>query len=145
MEKERDLADAKSYTSPIHVDKVSADQDFNDALEFRVDSVDKIPIVAGSHNDESCLIISKLIALRNIPKNHPHLYFAQLFGMGDSLSFNLAYAGYNVAKDVPYGLLHAVLPYLFRRAEENCSIAGSTGRKLKIIENERRRRQSVGL
>jgi proline dehydrogenase len=100
-----------------------------------------IAFVAGTHNENSCWVLARLIDEKNIPHDHPHIYFSQLLGMSDHLSFNLAQAGYNVAKYVPYGPVKAVIPYLFRRAEENTSVSGQMSRELKLIVKERHRRK----
>ena len=141
MEKERNRAEALNSTSPIHNSKAQTDHDFNEALKFCIRRIKYIAIVAGTHNEESCRLLVDLMKQGNIPANHLHVYFSQLLGMSDNLSFNLANAGYNVAKYVPYGPVKAVLPYLLRRAEENSAIAGQMGRELSLIVKERKRRQ----
>jgi len=140
MEKERKRAAEKGYPSPIQPDKQSADRDYDDALRFCVEHLDKIAIVAGTHNEDSCRLLADLINEHQICPNNPHVYFSQLLGMSDNLSFNLANANYNVAKYVPYGPIKAVLPYLFRRAQENTAIAGQMSRELGLIVKERKRR-----
>ena len=140
MEKERDRAAEKGYPSPIQPDKASTDRDYDESLKFCLSNVEQIGIVCGTHNEQSCRVLTELIAAYNIPKNHPHVYFAQLLGMSDNLSFNLANAGYNVTKYVPYGPIKAVMPYLFRRAQENTSVAGQTSRELALISKEKNRR-----
>jgi proline dehydrogenase len=141
MEKERKRAQEQGYATPIQPDKQSADRDYNEALRFCIEHVDKVALVAGTHNEASCRLLADLLNQLNIPHNHPHVYFSQLLGMSDNLSFNLASAGYNVVKYVPYGPVKAVLPYLFRRAQENTSIAGQMGRELGMIIKERKRRK----
>jgi len=141
MEKERKRALEKGYPSPIQPDKAAADKDYNAALDFCTDRIDKIAIVAGTHNEDSCRLLSDLINKKKIAHNNPHVYFSQLLGMSDNLSFNLADAKYNVAKYVPYGPVKAVLPYLFRRAQENTAIAGQMSRELSLITKEKRRRK----
>ncbi len=141
MEKERDRAEELHYPSPIQKDKASSDKDYNAALDFCVQHIDRIALCAGTHNEESSLYLSKLIEQNQLNKNHPHLYFAQLYGMSDHISFNLANAGFNVAKYVPYGPIREVLPYLIRRAEENTSVAGQTSRELSLIMKEKQRRK----
>jgi proline dehydrogenase len=143
MEKERKRAAEKGYPSPIQPDKSAADKDYNDALRFCVEHIDKIAIVAGTHNEDSCRLLADLINEHNIDPNNPHVYFSQLLGMSDNLSFNLANANYNVAKYVPYGPIKAVLPYLFRRAQENTAIAGQMSRELSLIVKERKRRTGI--
>jgi len=141
MEKERKRAIEKMYSSPIQPDKASTDRDYDDALRFCVDHIEKLAIVAGTHNEDSCKLLATLLDDKKVPHNHPHVYCSQLLGMSDNLSFNLANAGYNVAKYVPYGPVRAVLPYLFRRAQENTAIAGQMSRELGLIIKERKRRK----
>lgn len=141
MEKERKRAAEMGYPSPIQPDKASSDRDYNESLRYCVDHIEEIAIVCGTHNEDSSRLLTYLLDEKKIPHNHPHVYFAQLLGMSDNLSFNLADAGYNVAKYVPYGPIKAVMPYLFRRAQENTSVAGQTGRELGLIERELKRRK----
>ncbi len=141
MEKERDRAVEMAYDSPIHEDKESTDNAYNDALKFCISKLDLVSFVAGTHNEHSCKLLAELQDNKGIPHNHKHVYFSQLLGMSDNLSFNLAAAGYNVAKYVPYGPVKAVMPYLFRRAEENTSVAGQMGRELRLISVEMKRRK----
>ena len=141
MEKERKRAEEMGYPSPIQPDKVASDRDYDESLRFCVKNIDQIGIVCGTHNEESCRLLTALIDENAIAHNHPHVYFAQLLGMSDNLSFNLSDAGYNVAKYVPYGPIKAVMPYLFRRAQENTSVAGQTGRELGLISKELVRRK----
>lgn len=140
MEKERKRAEEMGYPSPIQPDKASADRDYNESLRFCVQHVDRIALVAGTHNEASCRLLADLLNQLHIPHNHPHVYFSQLLGMSDNLSFNLANAGYNVVKYVPYGPVKAVMPYLFRRANENTAIAGQMSRELSLIIKEKKRR-----
>ncbi|WP_158828316.1 proline dehydrogenase family protein [Mucilaginibacter lacusdianchii] len=141
MEKERKRAQEMGYPSPIQPDKQSADRDYNEATRFCVRNIERIAIVAGTHNEDSCRFLADLMNELNVPHNHPHVYFSQLLGMSDNLSFNLANAGYNVVKYVPYGPVKAVLPYLFRRAQENTAIAGQMSRELGLIIKEKQRRK----
>jgi len=140
MEKERKRAEEKNYPSPIQANKEAADIDYNNALRFCVDNIDKIAIVAGTHNEDSCRLLAELLNDKQVDHKNPHVYFSQLLGMSDNLSFNLANANYNVVKYVPYGPIKAVLPYLFRRAQENTAIAGQMSRELGLIVKEKRRR-----
>lgn len=142
MEKERDRAKEKGYPSPIQPDKASCDADFNAALELSIENIDCVSICSGSHNEESALVLTRLLEKHNIAKDDTRVFFAQLLGMSDHISFNLADAGYNVAKYVPYGPVKEVMPYLLRRADENTSVAGQTGRELSLIMKERKRRKS---
>lgn len=141
MEKERKRAEEMGYPSPIQPDKISSDRDYDESLRFCIQHIDQIAIVCGTHNEESSRLLTQLIDEKGISHNHPHVYFAQLLGMSDNLSFNLSDAGYNVAKYVPYGPIKAVMPYLFRRAQENTSVAGQTGRELGLISKEKARRK----
>lgn len=140
MEKERARASAKGYASPIQPDKESCDGDFNKALEQIVLNIDIMALCAGSHNEQSALILTGLMEKYGIDKDDKRIYFAQLLGMSDHISYNLSHEGYNVAKYVPYGPVKEVMPYLLRRADENTSVAGQTGRELSLIMKERRRR-----
>jgi len=142
MEIERERALEKGYPSPIQPNKEASDIDYNEAILFCLDNIDKIGLMAGTHNDQSCLLLASEMDKRNIPHNHPNVFFAQLLGMSDNLSFNLGASNYNVAKYMPYGPVKAVMPYLFRRAQENTSAAGQTGRELSLIIKEKQRRKN---
>ncbi len=145
MEKERARAEKLNYPSPIHPDKQATDQAFNDALEFCIDHIDRIFVMCGSHNDYSNLLLTQRMAEKKMSNKSPHIWFAQLYGMSDNISFNLAKAGYNVVKYVPYGPVKAVMPYLLRRAAENTSVAGQSSRELKLIRAELKRRKALGI
>jgi proline dehydrogenase len=140
MEKERARAEKMGYSSPINNTKAETDKEYNTALEFCVKNIDIISICAGTHNEDSAMLLIKLMQQNNIPANHPHIWFSQLLGMSDHISFNVANAGYNVAKYVPFGPVRDVLPYLIRRAMENTSVKGQTGRELSLIIKEKQRR-----
>jgi proline dehydrogenase len=142
MEKERERAMEMAYPSPIQKDKASSDKDFDAALSFCVKHLNRISICAGTHNENSSGHLCQLMLDAGIPSNDKRVWFAQLFGMSDHISFNLSNAGYNVAKYVPYGPIREVIPYLIRRAEENTSVKGQTGRELSLIQEEIRRRRS---
>lgn len=141
MEKERARASKMNYPSPIHPDKKSSDSDFNEALRFSIEHIDRIAVCAGTHNETSSALLVELMNNKNISADHPHCFFSQLLGMSDHISNNLALAGYNVAKYVPYGPVESVIPYLIRRARENTSVKGQTGRELSLIKRERERRR----
>ncbi|SMC62537.1 proline dehydrogenase family protein [Pedobacter nyackensis] len=141
MEKERKRAEEMGYPSPIQPDKASSDRDYDASLNYCMEHINEIAIVCGTHNEESCRALAQLLDANNVAHDHPHVYFAQLLGMSDNLSFNLSDAGYNVTKYVPYGPIKAVMPYLFRRAQENTSIAGQTSRELGLIMKEKQRRR----
>jgi proline dehydrogenase len=141
MEKEREKAAAEKYPDPIQPDKNATDRDYNLALEYMVQHVDKFSLCAGTHNEKSSAHLVELMNRHKIEKNDKRIYFAQLLGMSDHISFNLAHHGYNVAKYVPYGPVREVMPYLMRRAQENTSVAGQTGRELSLIIKEKNRRK----
>ena len=141
MEKERERALQMAYPSPIQPNKEASDKDYDDAVFYCLDKP-TVFICAGTHNETSCRKLAGWMDERGITKNDPRFYFSQLLGMSDNLSFNLAAAGYNVAKYVPYGPIISVLPYLGRRAQENSSIKGQTGRELSLIEKELKRRNA---
>lgn len=140
LEKERLRAQEKGYLSPIHTSKQNTDRDYDEALEFCLGNLAGLAVVVGTHNEASCRMVVNWMFKNKFSTDHPHLYFSQLLGMSDNLSFNLANAGFNVAKYMPYGPVKAVLPYLFRRAKENTAIAGQAGRELSLIVKEKNRR-----
>ncbi|MFT2009026.1 proline dehydrogenase family protein [Pontibacter sp. 13R65] len=142
MEKERERAKAQNYPSPINPTKQASDELFDAALRFCMQHLDRIAICNGTHNEKSCYLLLDLMAEQNIDPSDERIYFAQLFGMSDNLSFNLANAGYNVAKYVPYGPVDAVMPYLLRRANENTAIAGQSSREFSLIRKEMERRKA---
>jgi proline dehydrogenase len=142
MEKERDRAVKMGYSSPIQPDKASTDEDFNAALRVCLENMDNVAICAGTHNEESALNLVDLMKEFSIEPTDERVYFAQLLGMSDHISFNLADNELMVAKYVPYGPIKEVLPYLIRRAEENTSVAGQTGRELSLIMKEIKRRKT---
>lgn len=144
MEKERKRAAEMGYEDPIQPNRESTDRDFDEAMFFCVDHIDRIAICLGTHNENSSLKLANELSTRKIPLNHSHIYFAQLLGMSDHISYNLAKDGYNVAKYVPYGPVKEVTPYLIRRAEENTSVKGQTGRELSLIKKELKRRKAAG-
>ncbi len=141
MEKERKRAQNKGYASPIHPDKSSTDSAFNDAVGFCINNIENLAVCIGSHNEHSNMEATFLMNTNELVNNHPGIYFSQLKGMSDHISYNLAREGYNVSKYVPYGPLRLVMPYLIRRAEENTSVAGQTGRELYLIRKEIKRRK----
>ena len=143
MERERERAARLGYPSPIHPDKESTDRDFNQALKFSVEHIDRISIFNGTHNEQSNLYLTQLMEQHGIARDDERCYFSQLYGMSDHISFNLAHEGYLVAKYLPYGPVRSVLPYLIRRTEENTSIAGQTNRELQLITREKIRRKQV--
>ncbi len=140
MEQERERARHWGYPSPIHPDKPATDRAFDEILRLFMDHIDAVEICVGTHNETSCKLLAGFMAERGIPNDHPHVYFSQLYGMSDHISYKLADAGYNVTKYLPFGPVASTLPYLARRAEENTAIAGQMGKELEIIVRERRRR-----
>ena len=143
LEKERERARCLRYKSPVNETKVKTDREYNKAVEIFIDNIDVVEICVGTHNEESCKLLIQAMAEKKLPINHPHIYFSQLYGMSDNISFNLANAGYNVSKYLPFGPIESTLPYLARRAEENTAIAGQMSEELEIIVHERRRRKSI--
>ena len=142
MEKERERAAKNGYESPIHPTKEATDDAFNKALAFCIDNKQRISVMCGSHNDYSNYYLTVLMEKHSMPNNDPRVWFAQLYGMSDNISFNLAKAGYNVVKYLPYGPVRSVMPYLLRRAEENTSVAGQSSRELTLIKKELSRRRN---
>jgi proline dehydrogenase len=142
MEKERRRAEEKGYSSPIQPDKESSDRDYNDGVKFCIDNIDRIALVVASHNEHSNLYAAQLMLQKGLPLNHPHIHWSQLYGMSDNITFNLAHAGASVSKYLPFGPIKDVIPYLMRRAQENTSVGGQTGRELGLIEKELNRRKS---
>ena len=143
MEKERLRAAEMNYSSPIQPDKESADRDFNDAVEFCIDHIDRIAVIVASHNEYSNLLAAQLLQEKGLPLRHPHVHWSQLYGMSDNITFNLAHAGCSVSKYLPFGPIKDVVPYLMRRAQENSSVAGQTGRELSFIKKELERRNKI--
>lgn len=141
MEKERERAFEKSYTSPIQPDKTATDRDYNDSVRYCIDNINDISVIVASHNDESNLLAANLMEEKGLPHNHPHVHFSQLYGMSDNITFNLAKEGFNVSKYLPFGPIRDVIPYLMRRAQENSSMSGQTGRELSLIRKELKRRK----
>lgn len=140
MEKERKRAAEMGYPSPIQPDKATTDSDYNLAVKLCIDNIDKISMTVASHNEYSNLYATELLQQRNLPLNHPHVHFSQLYGMSDNITFNLAKAGCSVSKYLPFGPIRDVIPYLMRRAQENSSVSGQTGRELGLIKKEMKRR-----
>jgi proline dehydrogenase len=141
MEKERERAERLYYPSPIHANKENVDRDYDAAIRYCVEHASNIYVCAGTHNENSSKLLAELLLEKDIAKNDKRFYFSQLLGMSDHISFNLSQHGYNVAKYVPYGPVKAVMPYLFRRAQENTSVKGQAGRELQLIAAEMQRRK----
>lgn len=141
MEKERDRAEEKGYESPICATKEATDLNFDETLEYILKNIDTISLFIGTHNEQSCYLAMQMMTDLKIDKSDNRVWFGQLYGMSDHISFNLAEHGYNVAKYVPFGPVKDVMPYLIRRAEENTSVAGQTSRELSLLKAERKRRK----
>jgi proline dehydrogenase len=142
MEKERERAAERGYPDPIQPNKPATDQSYDDALRFCINNNDMVSVCSGSHNENSNYLLARLMGEAGMKNDDPRVFFAQLYGMSDHISFNLAKAGYNVVKYVPYGPVESVVPYLLRRAEENTSIKGQSGREFLLIKKEIKRRKS---
>lgn len=143
MEKERERAAAMGYPSPIQPDKESSDRDYNAGVKYCIDHIDRIALVVASHNEYSNLYAVQLMQEKGLPLNHPHIHWSQLYGMSDNITFNLAHAGCSVSKYLPFGPIKEVVPYLMRRAQENSSVGGQTGRELGLIKKELDRRKAA--
>jgi len=141
MEKENDRAEEKGYPTPICKSKSHTDQNFNTVLQYVLENLEDISVFIGTHNEESSYQAIELINTLKIQKNDSRVWFGQLYGMSDHISFNLSAEGYNVAKYLPFGPVRDVMPYLIRRAEENTSVAGQTSRELNLLSEEKKRRK----
>lgn len=140
MEKERKRAEKMGYPSPIQPDKNSCDKDYNEAVKYCIDNLEHIACIVASHNEYSNLYATEMMQRKSLPLNHPNIHFSQLYGMSDNITFNLAEAGCSVSKYLPFGPIKDVIPYLMRRAQENSSVSGHTGRELGLIRKEINRR-----
>ncbi len=143
MEKERLRAEEQQYDSPIQINKTATDKDYNDALKLCIDNIDKVGVIVATHNEHSNLLATQLLQQKGLPLNHHHVHFSQLYGMSDNITFNLAKAGCSVSKYLPFGPIKDVIPYLMRRAQENTSVKGQTGRELALIKKELVRRRNL--
>jgi proline dehydrogenase len=141
MEKERKRALQNNYLSPIQATKDDTDRDYNLAIDFCLDNIERINFCVASHNECSNKKAASDADLKNIAIYNPHLHFSQLYGMSDNITFNLAKSGYNVSKYLPFGPVRDVVPYLMRRAQENTSVSGQTSRELLLIDKELKRRK----
>ena len=142
MEKERRRSTELNYLSPIQPDKQKTDDDYNTAVTFCIEQLDKLYAIVASHNESSNLYAVEIMEKLQLLLNHPHIHFSQLYGMSDNITFNLAKAGCPVSKYLPFGPIKDVIPYLMRRAQENSSVSGQTGRELALIKKELKRRAS---
>ncbi len=140
MEKERNRAAVLQYVSPIQPDKETCDKDYNLAVEFCIAHLNMIAVIIASHNEYSNLYTTQLLDQNGLRHDHPHVHFSQLYGMSDNITFNLAKFGCSVSKYLPFGPIKDVIPYLMRRAQENSSVSGQTGRELTLIKKEMKRR-----
>ncbi len=143
MEKEGKRAAEMGYQNPIQPSKEATDRDFNAGVQYCLDNLQDMALCCGSHNEESSMLLAQWMEEKGVVKNDNRVAFAQLFGMSDHISYNLADAGYNVVKYLPYGPIKEVMPYLLRRAQENTSVKGQTSRELGLILKERKRREGM--
>lgn len=141
MEKERQRAAELGYPSPIQPDKAATDRDYNAAVAFCIEHLNELAVIVASHNEHSNMYTTQLLDQFGLPHNHPRVHFSQLYGMSDNITFNLARAGFSVSKYLPFGPINDVVPYLMRRAQENSSVSGQTGRELSLIKKEMMRRK----
>jgi proline dehydrogenase len=141
MEKEMERAEEKGYPSPICSSKEATDENYNAAIRYMVDNIDCMAVFAGTHNESSTYFLMNMMQEKQIKNSDSRIWFGQLYGMSDNISFNLAANGYNVAKYLPFGPVKDVMPYLIRRAEENTSVTGQTNRELSMIKAEHNRRK----
>lgn len=140
MEKERNLAVSMNVESPICDSKDDTDKNFNSGLDFVFNNLNRISFVCASHNEDSILKVMNMMESKKLKSNDNKIWFGQLYGMSDNISFNLASKNYNTFKILPFGSVKNLMPYLIRRAEENTSVQGQTGRELQLILKERKRR-----
>jgi len=141
MEKERKRAEERNTPSPIQPTKASTDKDYDEAVTFSISHLENIAVIVASHNEHSNLLAVQLMGQHKISHHHPHVHFSQLYGMSDNITFNLAKEGCHVSKYLPFGPIGDVVPYLMRRAQENSSVSGQTGRELALIKKELGRRK----
>jgi proline dehydrogenase len=143
MEKENLRAQLGNYPTPICASKAATDQNYDAAVRYMLDHLDSMALFAGTHNEDSSYLVMDLVTEKNISPTDSRVWFGQLYGMSDNISYNLGAAGYHVAKYLPFGPVREVMPYLIRRAQENTSVAGQTNRELSLIEAERQRRKNA--
>lgn len=141
MEKERERATAMNYPDPIQPTKDASDRNYNDGIDFVMANLDKVSGFFGTHNETSTELVMDKMKAKGLENGDNRIYFGQLYGMSDNITFYLADKKYNVAKYLPYGPVKDVVPYLTRRAQENTSVAGQTGRELSLIQKELDRRK----
>lgn len=143
LEKENKRAAEMGYQSPMQTSKPNTDKDYNGAMTLALENLDVVEVCAGTHNEESCLRLIAQMDEKGLPRNHKNIYFSQLYGMSDYMSYNLSAAGCNITKYLPYGPVKSAMPYLIRRAQENTSIAGQMGKELRLIVSEKKRRKAA--
>jgi len=143
MEKERKRAAEKGYSSPIQPTKSATDKDYNEAVRFCIDHIDKVSVIIASHNEQSNLLGVQLMEEKGLALSDKRIHFSQLYGMSDNITYNLAKEGCSVSKYLPFGPIKDVIPYLMRRAQENTSVGGQTSRELSLIRKELKRRDGV--
>jgi proline dehydrogenase len=141
MEKEHERAEELGYPTPICKSKAETDENFNTIMQYILDNLEEIHLFVGSHNEMSSYLAMEIMSQKGLLNNDPRVWFGQLYGMSDHISYNLADEGYNVAKYIPFGPVKDVMPYLIRRAEENTSVAGQTSRELTLLKKEKERRK----
>jgi proline dehydrogenase len=141
LEKENERAEERGYPTPMCASKQQTDENFDNAVAWSLDYLDHMAVYAGTHNENSSYRLMEQMEKRQISRNDPRIWFGQLYGMSDHISFNLGTQGYNVSKYLPFGPVRDVMPYLIRRAEENTSVAGQTNRELELLRKERERRK----
>lgn len=142
MEKEAERAKSRGYANPICPSKEATDANFNAAVTYMMQYIDTMAVFAGTHNEASSYLVMQLMQENGLVRNDSRIWFGQLYGMSDNISYNLAANGYNIAKYLPFGPVRDVMPYLIRRAQENTSVAGQTGRELSLLISERKRRKN---
>ena len=141
LEKENERAEEKGYPTPMHKSKQATDDCFNEIMRYILDNLDDIELFVGTHNEDSNYLAMEIMKEKNIAINDIRVWFGQLYGMSDHITFNMATLGYNIAKYIPFGPVKDVMPYLIRRAEENTSVAGQTSRELSLLKKEKKRRK----
>lgn len=143
MEKERDRALVRGYQSPVCMDKAATDKNFDDGMDYVLDNLDVFDLFLGTHNENSCKQLVQKLIDQDVNNKDYRVWFGQLFGMSDNISFNLAKGGYNVVKYVPFGPIKEVMPYLIRRAEENSSVGSQSSREMELLKKEIQRRKEM--
>ncbi|MGC4129576.1 MAG: proline dehydrogenase family protein [Bergeyella sp.] len=143
MEKERERASQMGYPDPIQPNKQASDDNYNAAIDFVMNHLDRISAFFGTHNEKSTELVMDKMKAQNLANDSDKIHFGQLYGMSDNITYYLGDKKYNTCKYLPYGPVKDVVPYLTRRAEENTSVAGQTGRELSLIKKELERRKNV--